>query len=194
MEKVITPMLRRIFWIALAIFLLLLSFTWVFSPYKSYQTGVITSEVDINADCQQAFKYLGNSDNAKKWSVFVSFIETINPDQFQDGMIGSKRMCYTKEDKTGFTWEEEVLERRENEYRKISCYNFQNLFIKSPNLVTEQIYSPSSSGCKVTFTLDFKEEPTFLDKMKMKFSAYRVKSIFDRNLANIKSEVQKDRP
>jgi len=190
MEKNITPILRNIFMIALGVFLLLSSAAWVFSPYKSK----VVSSVGIDMPCEMAFDYLGNSDNASDWSVFVDYIETINDDRVTDGMVGSKRMCYTNWDQSGFRWEEEVLERVENEYRKLSCYNFKGLKLRSPVLATEQIYTPKDYGCEVKFTLDFLYKPSLWDRAKMKFSAYRIKSIFNKNLANVKKEVTKRRP
>lgn len=159
---------------------------WFFSPFGSFRSDVIKTEVISNTSCSTVFNYLGNSDNAKDWSVFVDHISTINSEEVADGKIGSKRKCYTLADETGFTWEEEVLELKENAYRKISCYNYKDLSIGAPDLVTEQIYLSDDAGCKVSFTLDFKEEPSFGELLKMKFSAYRIQDIFQRNLENIK--------
>lgn len=194
MEKLMTPVLRKVFLIVLALLILLLGMSYIFSPYKSYQNGFIKSSVKIESSCEAAFNYLGDSNHARDWSVFVDFIEALNKEEFADGQVGSKRMCYTKSDRTGFTWEEEVVERREGSYRRITCYNFQNLFTSSPDLSTEQIYEKIEEGCKLTFTLDFQEEPKLWDKLKMKFSAYRIKSIFDRNLVNIRKEILQEGP
>lgn len=190
MEKQLTPILRNVFLGALGVFLLVSIAAWIFSPYK----GKVVSHVGIDMPCEAAFDYLGNSDNASDWSSFVAFIETINENKVKDGMVGSKRVCYTDWQKEGFNWEEEVLERVENEYRRLSCYNYKNLWLRAPDLTTEQIYEVTDYGCKVSFTLDFMYDPSLWDLAKMKFSAYRVKRIFDKNLKNIKREVHKRRP
>lgn len=189
MESKVTSTLRHVFLAVLLLFLLLSFAAYKFSPYNQK----ILSSVDIEMPSEMAYDYLGDSDNAKDWSVFVAFIETINSAVIPDGQVGSKRICYTKEDHTGFNWEEEILEVRENEYRKISCYNFENFSLNAPYLTTEQIYRSTDQGCKVMFTLDFMHEPNFIDLLKMKFAAYRIKSIFDQNLTNIKEEVLKKR-
>ncbi|WP_235297602.1 SRPBCC family protein [Portibacter marinus] len=190
MEKNVTPILRNVFLGVLVLFLLLCLMAWIFSPYKDK----VVSHVGIDMPCEAAFDYLGNSDNASDWSSFVPYIETINEDKVADGMVGSKRKCYTEWEKEGFQWEEEVLERIEDKYRKLSCYNYKNLWLRAPDLVTEQIYSQTDYGCKVSFTLDFMYKPSFWDLAKMKYSAFRIKSIFDKNLKNIKKEVYKRRP
>ena len=189
MDTKVTSTLRKVFLAVLLLFLIVSFAAYKFSPYDQK----ILSAVDIEMPCEITFDYLGDSENAKDWSVFVAFIETINSAVIPDGEVGSKRICYTKEDHTGFNWEEEVLEVKPNEYRKISCYNFENLGINTPNLATEQIYRTTDEGCKVMFTLDFIKKPGFIDLVKMKFAAYRIKSIFDKNLANIKGEVLKKR-
>ena len=143
MEKHVTPILRNVFLVALGAFLLSCILTWVFSPYKDK----LVSHIGIDMPCGTAFAYLGDSDNAKDWSAFVAFIETINEDKVADGEIGSKRVCYTEVDKEGFQWEEEVLEKVENEYRRLSCYNYKNLWLRAPDLTTEQIYEPTDYGC-----------------------------------------------
>lgn len=190
MEKNLTPILRNVFLGALGIFLLISIAAWIFSPYK----GKIESHVGIDVPCEVAFDYLGNSDNASDWSSFVAYIESINENLVADGHVGSRRMCYTDWDESAFRWEEEILERKEDQYRLLSCYNYQNLWLRAPDLLTEQIYERMDYGCKVSFTLDFRYKPSLWDKAKLKFSAYRIKSIFDQNLINIKKEVYKRRP
>jgi hypothetical protein len=190
MSKNITPVLRNIFLVALGVFLFLSLSAWIFSPYKDK----VVSSVGIDMPCEMAFDYLGNSDNASDWSTFVDFIETINENSVSDGEVGSKRMCYTNWDQSGFKWEEEVLEKVQDKYRKLSCYNYQGLWLRAPVLKTEQIYAEKDYGCEVQFTLDFMYNPSLWDLAKMKFSAYRIKSIFNKNLANIKKEVTKRRP
>ena len=194
MEKIITPTLKKISLVFFALLIFLLTLSYIFSPYTGYDSGKIKSSVYIDMPCELAYDYLGDSDHARDWSVFVDFIETINGNEVGDGKVGSKRICYTNEDKTGFYWEEEVLKNIKNEYRQLSCYGFENLFISSPTLVTEQVYDPNANGCNLTFTLDYQEEPNFWQLLKIKYSAYRIKSIFDHNLANIKNEVLNDRP
>ncbi len=194
MEKNITPLLRNIFLGSLILLISILIGAWIMSPYSKYKEGKIVSKVNIEMPCTAAFDYLGNSENAKTWSVFVDFIETTNKEHFEDGEIGSKRICYTKSDRSGFNWEEEVLEIIPNEYRKLSCYNFKNLAVKAPNLVTEQIYIDKGEDCVLVFTLDFSKKPSFIEKLKLKFSSYRIQSIFDQNLLNIRAEIIKDRP
>lgn len=181
--------MKKLILTVIVILTLVKTFIWFGSPYEGYEEGSINSEINIESSCNAAFDYLGNSDNARDWSVFVEFIETINPNEFEDGNIGSKRMCYTKADRSGFTWEEEVLEKVNNKYRKISCYNFQNLNLKAPNLVTEQIYTQIPEGCKVNFTLNFEKEPSYFSLLKLKIIGFRVKSIFDDNLENIRKGV-----
>jgi uncharacterized membrane protein len=149
----------------------------------------ITKQIVIEKPCAEVYSYLGNSDNAKSWSVFVAFIETLNSEEVPDGMVGSKRICYTKDDKSGFRWEEEILAVEADKYRKLSCYNFENLSIPSNVLLTEQIYKIHESGCELTFTLDYKEDPSLMDKIKLYFGSFKIKRIFRKNLSNIRDEI-----
>lgn len=164
-------------------------FLWFNSPYGKYSKSPIVTSVHIEAPCQKVYEYLGNSDHARDWSVYVAFLETLNSEEVPDGEVGSKRMCYTQEDKQGFSWEEEVLEIKKGKYRKISCYSFQNLFVNTSDLITEQVYEEETDGCKLSFTLDYAKKPSFWELVKIKYSAYKIKSVFEGNIENIKKEM-----
>ncbi len=71
--------------------------TIAFSPYgynKSFSYKVITQSIDINATPAKVFSFLGNSNNASKWSSFVDHITVLNIDSFADGNTGSRRRCF----------------------------------------------------------------------------------------------------
>ena len=180
---------RKILIIGIAVIIIGFSTLWLLSPY---QLGAkISNSIKINAPCENTFAYLGNSANAQHWSVFVDRISTLNAHQVPDGQVGSKRICFTESDTSKFHWEEEIIELRENSYRKLTCYNYKNLWLAAPNLQTEQIYENDNNGtCHLTFTLDFLNEPSFIDLIKLKFAAYRISKIFHQNLSNIKAEIE----
>jgi hypothetical protein len=167
------------------------------SPYKSYNKyshNLVKVSVNINALPSKVFNYLGNSNNAKDWSVFVSHITTLNPSEKVDGELGSVRRCFTNENETGETWDEEILFIEENRYRKLSCYNFIDFALSSNNLHTEQIYEEQDDGTtELSFTLFYANpEVSLVDELKMHFASYTMASIFKENLANIKSFVEKE--
>lgn len=163
----------------------------IFSPF-SKQNGsskpILLCSIEVNVSADSLFNYLGNSSNASKWSSFVDHISTINADEHIDGTVGSVRRCYVQADEEGMRWDEEILEIIPNKKRLLSIFNFEEFAITSPGLVTEQIYeSITDQKTKVSFSLYFKSDaPGFFNIVKMKLSGYRIKSIFDKNLQNIK--------
>src|SRR6187455_1770069 len=77
------------------------------SPYgrsEGFEYRLVKYTVNINTSSDSVFRFLGNSNNARRWSVFVHHISTLNADSLPDGRPGSRRRCYCKEDETGMTW------------------------------------------------------------------------------------------
>ena len=162
-----------------------------FSPYRTYDKfdyKLVKVSININSGPAEVFTYLGNSKNAENWSIFVGHITPLNPDEKLDGELGALRRCFRKEDESGETWDEKILFVEENKYRQLICYNFQNFKISANNLLTEQLYKELDDGTTLlSFTLFFdSEKVSFIDKLKMYYSAYEVTSIFDENLHEIK--------
>ena len=165
-----------------------------FSPfsYDKNPNGLIETSVTIESDCEHVFNYLGNSDNASTWSVYVDKIIPLNADEVQDGFPGSKRRCLTTGNKNDFRWDEEILSVEKNKSRTLSCFNYKNLMIDASNLITEQKYNPTTNGCEVTFTLRYEtQDVSFVDYFKMKVFGYYINYIFEENLENIKIENEK---
>ena len=184
---------KKFLLLALLLLVIFLVLAIAFSPYransgsrKSVQTSVV-----IEAPAEFAFNYLGNSENAKIWSVFVDHIRTLNGNDVPDGAVGSIRRCFVNANETGTQWDEEILDVVQNKYRKLSIFNMQNFSMTAENIETEQVYKSLSVGrCELAFNFFFKESPKFLDELKMYIAAYRVKSIFVKNLENIKKDVE----
>ena len=162
------------------------------SPYgqkSDHEYKLIKESVVIDAPVEKVFQYLGNSNNARKWSVFVDHISTINSDRIKDGAIGSIRRCFVHADESGETWDEETLIVESNKRRRLNCYNFQNFSLKADNLLTEQLYLPLDNGqCKLSFTLFFNPaKASNIEILKMYYAAFSIADIFQKNLENIKA-------
>jgi len=161
----------------------------VFSPYKYSEyvkKDVIVSSVLIDVSTNDLFEYLGNSENAQHWSSYVSQIETLNEDMISDGKKGSIRRCFGKE--KGVIWDELILAVEQNKSRVLQIFNTTGFLVMVNNLVTEQNYEPiNSKQTKLSFLLYIEGSSlSILDWVKVKIGAYKVSSIFDRNLLNIK--------
>lgn len=166
----------------------------IFSPYR-YHRGeserMIISSVEIDAPIEEAFNYLGNSANAEDWSVFVHHITPINEDEFPDGSVGSIRRAFCEADESGKRWDELTTAVIPNELRRLEVYDFVNFPVDAENLFTEQRYTVLENGnTRVDFTLQYSEEPSLIDAFQTYLAAYRVQSIFDQNLENIKRLVE----
>lgn len=180
--------MKKLFLIMLIVFATIGALVF-FSPYKNQPNRghAIINTIDIKANQEQLYNYLGNSENASDWSSYVSHIETLNEPEFADGEKGSTRRCYQKDDKTN-TWDERIELAYPYSYRRLSIYNVKGFPIGSKALLTEQLYERiDSSSTKLSLTLYLDPDKSdWADHLKMFIASYRVGSIFEANLENIK--------
>ncbi len=168
------------------------------SPYgmhKGFQYRLVNHTVVINTPVKDVFNFLGNSKNAWRWSVFVHHINPLNADSVPDGIPGSRRRCFCRADEKGMQWDELITEVIPYQKRQLTIYNFKHFPITAKNLATEQLYETlSENKCRLTFTFFFKDaKPTLIEKIKMYMAAYKIKSIFKKNMANIKKIVEEEK-
>jgi len=164
------------------------------SVYKldpSAQTPELKVQIEINASVNAVYSYLGNSDNAQTWSVYVSSIETLNAELYRDGEQGNIRRCFVKGSQDAQFWDEEILQNDKDQLRQLSIFNFNNFPMSADNLVTEQRYFQKADGfCMLEFSLHFAVSPRFLDQLKMHFASRIIAGIFQQNLMNIKQDIE----
>jgi uncharacterized protein YndB with AHSA1/START domain len=167
----------------------------LFSPYgkhEGFDYKLIKHTVEIDAPVEKVFNFLGNSENAKRWSVFVNHITPLNTDTFADGTPGARRRCYQQADEQGIQWDELITIVEKNKRRQLTCYDLKDFPMTAENLATEQIYEElPGKGCRLSFTLFFyQDRSTWWDELKTYLAAYKVKSIYEENMANIKRIVE----
>lgn len=167
----------------------------VFSPFakhEGFEGKQILHTVTINAPIDIVFNYLGNSDNARNWSVYVDHITATNAEKIPDGQVGSERRCFVKADETGMIWDERTTEVIPNIKRQLIIYNLQGLPMVANNLVTEQLYTKiNEKQTKLSFTLFYKNDrPTYWETFKTYLAAYQIKAIFKQNMDNIKAIIE----
>ncbi|MCB9262928.1 MAG: SRPBCC family protein [Flavobacteriales bacterium] len=183
---------RVILLVLLAVLLVLV----IFSPFKKNAATNeyrLETKVTIHAPVEKTFGYLGNSDNAKKWSVYVDHITSLNPEKHPDGTLLSTRRCFKNANEKGIQWDEDIVKIEPNVMRELTIYNMKNFPLKTDNLVTRQLYKPADSQTTELIFGLYKnvEKCTFWDIIKMKLTGYVVAKIFKGNLKNIKQEVEK---
>lgn len=187
------------FYCCLTAAVVVLSFIVIFSPYRTkggFRYKLISHTITIEAPVDSVFKFLGNSGNASRWSVYVDHIVPLNGNQFKDGVSGSRRRCYCNPDKSGTRWDELITEVAPNLKRQLLIYNMQDFPMTATGLATEQLYqSLPNKQTLLTFTVFFKDgDPSLLDAFKTYLAAYKIKDIFTKNMANIKRIVEKENP
>lgn len=175
--------------------LILVTATLVLSPFgshKDFNYKLIINSIEINAPVDSVYQFLGNSANATKWSVFVNHITPLNTTEIADGKIGSKRRCFQNPDEKGLQWDEEITVADLNKRRQLTIFNMKEFGLEAPGLATEQIYETiSETKTKLSFTLFYiNNNPSFLDLLKTYYAAFEVKSIYERNMSNIKSIIE----
>ena len=170
-------------------------FALIFSPYgkhKGFDYKLVKHTIEIDAPVEKVFGFLGNSNNAQRWSVYVHHITPLNADSFPDGTPGGRRRCFQQADEKGIRWDELITIVEKNRRRQLTCYDLKAFPMMADNLATEQIYEELPGGrCRLSFTLFFRDgRSTWLDELKTYLGAYKVKSIYEDNMANIKRIVE----
>lgn len=166
-----------------------------FSPYGNkdgYNQKLIRNEIIIDAPLQSVYDFLGNSGNTPKWSVYVDHITPLNPDEHKDGTVGSRRRCYCYADEKGRRWDELITEVIPLKKRQLIIYNMVDFPLEAEGLATEQNYEQiDANTCKLTFLVFYKDnKPAFTETIKTYFAAYFISDIFEKNMENIKREVE----
>lgn len=168
----------------------------IISPYgkhEGFSQKVVKTTIEIDKPLEEVYKYLGNSANASKWSVYVDHITPMNSDSFPDGAVGSRRRVFCNADEKGRRWDELISENVLNEKRELELYNYHDFPMTANNLATGQKYEAiSENKTLLTFSVYFKNhEPSWIEQYKMYLGSFWIKDIFDKNMKNIKMYVEK---
>ena len=187
--------LKKITLITLLSLLILTCLMIALSPYGNKdgsECKLVIHTVKINASADSVFHFLGNSNNAKRWSVYVNHITPLNSDSVADGQPGSTRRCFQNANEQGIQWDELITVVEPGKRRQLTIYNMQNFSMQANNLATEQLYEAvDNNTCKLSFTLFYcNAEPTLFESLKTYFAAYIVKNIYQKNMENIKRIVE----
>jgi hypothetical protein len=163
----------------------------IFSPYKKhsgFNHKVILNSIEINAPVDSVFAFMGKSQMASQWSVYVNHITVLNGDSVKDGEVGCMRRCFCNANEQGIRWDETILEVIPNKKRQLSIYNMQGFPLMASNLATEQLYEKiDETHCKLTLCVFFKDkEPGLFETFKTQLAAFRILQIFKGNMVNIK--------
>jgi len=160
--------------------------------YEDYKWPMIKASTIIDAEPCEVFEYLGNSNNAKNWSVFVDHITLLNG---RDGELGSIRRCFKDEAEQKEKWDEETVLSEFCKKRRLTVYDLKNFRIKAKGLLTEQLYERiEGSKCKLSFTLFLEAEQNyFWPLLKLHFFSFEIENIFQKNLNQIKQILEKEK-
>jgi hypothetical protein len=168
----------------------------LFSPYgnkSGFTYKLVIESIEINAPPDKVYAFLGNSDNAAKWSSYVNHITPLNTNEFTDGQVGSVRRCFKQNDERGIQWDELISINEANKRRQLKLFNLSGFSLQANSLATEQLYENiEGNKMRLSFTLFFlNKKPGFLDLLKIYYAAYFIKSIYKKNLTNIKIILEK---
>ncbi|MES2388641.1 MAG: SRPBCC family protein [Bacteroidota bacterium] len=184
--------MKKFAFISLAVFaglLVLLFGAFLFSPWsynRSAERWELAHEVTVKASPGDVYRYLGNSNNAAKWSVFVNHIRPLNAELVPDGDKGSFRRCFHDSDEQGMQWDEEIIRADSASIRTLSIFNIQRATLQTEGLRTNQVYTPEGSNTRLRFELYY--EGSFFQPnrfWKSVIGGYVILPIFKNNMANI---------
>ena len=175
--------------IALEVIILL-----IVSPYTEHSDEFKTVEasIEIDAPIDSVFAYMSNSAYASDWSSYVDHIMPLNTNEIEDGKVGSIRRVFVSVREKDAHWDEKITEVYQNKKRKLSIYAIDGLAMSADGLLTEQRYEKLSTGkTRLSLVLYFDEDHQGMwTAFKMHLGSFRVRSIFEQNLVNIKREIE----
>lgn len=172
----------------IAITLLLLGLTGLYFFILNYESNV---EVIIEAPMDKVWEYVGNSDNAREWSIFFDSIRIISGN---DGQVGAVRRCYRKDFNEDFPyWDERTLEVRPNEYRKINTFNLTNfpwyVTSKAQYFVHQRFEQLDGDRVKLSFGYELIAPKNPFRVILLSLFASEGERIIRKNLENIKEAI-----
>jgi len=154
---------------------------------------VVAETVVIDAPSEDAWAYIGDSGNARQWSVFFSHITPLAGTP-PDGTVGSVRRCFRRPDESGITWDEELTEVVPLERRTIRVFNLRGFRVpgaKATQFITAQTYVRlGPRRTRVTFSCWLDRPNDALHRVIFWKSHWETAHIFRVNLANIKAAVE----
>ncbi|MFT5780133.1 MAG: hypothetical protein ACI837_003094 [Crocinitomicaceae bacterium] len=167
----------------------------IFSPYHKHgSTDYRTLEfsIEIDAPVDSVYAYLGDSDNAEDWSIYVDHISALNSNECADGAVGAKRRCFQEANEEGIIWDEQVVEVIPSRKRRLTIYNLKGFSVQANGLETEQIYEViSPNKTRLTFTVFYGDHnPSAIESLKMYYASYEMYRIFKGNLERVKFLVE----
>lgn len=178
----------------------------IYSPYKRHpgvDYRILSQSVEIAGAADSVYRFLGDTANVKRWSVFVDEIRPLNADSVAPWDPGSRLRCFVRKGAKGGKggtekrWDETVLEAVPGRKRILVLYGFAGFSAAPDSLTMEQIFTPleDADGREVgagllTFNLYFTRGPGWRETFQMFFAAYSIKGIFSRDLANVKRVIE----
>lgn len=154
---------------------------------------MLSQSVDIAAAADSVFRFLGDTANSARWSVFADEIRPLNADSVAPGTAGSRFRRFVRKQGKERRWDETVVEAVAGRKRILILYGFAGFSAAPDSLTLEQISTPLEdadgrevAACRLTFNLYFTRRPGWKEALQMFFAAYSIKGIFSRDLAHVK--------
>jgi hypothetical protein len=154
---------------------------------------MLSQSLDMAAAADSAYRFLGDTANAGRWSVFVDEILPLNADSVAPWAPGSRLRCFVRSGGKERRWDETVLETVPGRKRVLVLHGFAGFSAAPDSLTLEQVFTPLEDAdgrevraVRMTFNLYFTRPPGWRETFQMFFAAYSIKGIFSRDLANVK--------
>ncbi len=191
-------MIRRIALLLLVIIVGAMVLMILLSPYRhhdGFAYPLVKHTVIIHASPDSVFEFLGKSETARSWSVYVHHITPLNADSVPDGMPKSRRRAFCTADEQGRRWDETITIREPTKRRQLIIYNYVDFPLTANGVATEQLYEDlGNNNTALTFTLFFHDyEPGMWEVIKMHFASWIVLDVYKQNMENIKRIIETGR-
>jgi hypothetical protein len=156
-------------------------------PWRPIEASVV-----IAAPVERVWRYVGDSANAREWSVYFDHITSLPGPA--DGQVGALRRCFRRADESGKRWDERVTEVVALRRRAIHVFALTGFRPRSANAHEYdvwQVYEPlEGGGTRLTFG-SAPSSTSRSARVQWLASRGRAKRTFARNLENIRAALER---
>jgi hypothetical protein len=186
--------------------LLLLAFSLVSFAKPLPHTKVLAQEANsidwrrsvqetivIQAPVHEVWSYASNSLFAQDWSIYFDHISPLPG--VRDGEVGSIRRCFKNAHEEGPRWDEMTIQISTEESRTIVTFNLMGFnhpgLTKDQYVFVRQLYARlSDQSTALTFQTLYPKNAKISAKIAFKLNQLKTKTIFKKNLINIKAAIE----
>jgi hypothetical protein len=154
------------------------------------------ARVEIDAPIEVVWAYISDSSKAAEWSIFFDHIAPLPG--VPDGQVGALRRCYRCADRSGLTWDEQVMQIQAPYFREIRTYALRGFNIFGAGTAAFRVHQSlrrlGPHRTELIFSSSVEEpRPSVWNLYFMGYATAEAGLIVQKNVENIKYFIENPR-